>query len=160
HTIEARDQSAGSTAYHFASWSDAGAQVHTITVPATAQSYTASYTSQVIVAPPAFVQVVVADPQTSQSAVTVKYPAAQTAGNTNTIAIGWNPATGSVASVVDSAGNPYQQAAPVKTSTGLSQTIWYAKNIRAAAANTNTITVTLSGSQPFVDLRAAEYSGV
>jgi glucose/arabinose dehydrogenase len=45
HTVEARDQTAGGTAYTFSSWSDGGAQQHTITVPDTAQSYTATFTA-------------------------------------------------------------------------------------------------------------------
>jgi len=44
HTIEARNQTVGTNSYTFASWSDGGAQQHTITVPTAAQSYTASYT--------------------------------------------------------------------------------------------------------------------
>jgi hypothetical protein len=43
HTIEARDQTSGGNNYTFTSWSDGGAQSHTITVPSTAQSYTANY---------------------------------------------------------------------------------------------------------------------
>ena len=47
HTIEARNQTAGSTSYSFASWSDGGGQQHTITVPSTSKSYTATFnTSQ------------------------------------------------------------------------------------------------------------------
>jgi glucose/arabinose dehydrogenase/chitodextrinase len=45
HTIEARNQSVGSTNYTFSSWSDGGAQSHSITVPATNQSYTANFTA-------------------------------------------------------------------------------------------------------------------
>ena len=45
HTIEARDQAAGNTAYTFASWSDGGARQHTITVPASPATYTASFNS-------------------------------------------------------------------------------------------------------------------
>ncbi len=45
HTIEARNQTAGSTSYTFASWSDGGGQQHTITVPSTPQSYTATFSS-------------------------------------------------------------------------------------------------------------------
>jgi chitodextrinase len=127
-----------------------------VSVPSTA----ASATTSAVVTPPTFVQVVAATPQTNQSVVTVKYASAQTAGDTNIVAIGWNAATGSVASVVDSAGNVYQQAAPPLAGGGLSQTIWYAKNIVTSAANTNTVTVTLSGAQPFVDLRALEYRGL
>jgi glucose/arabinose dehydrogenase/PKD repeat protein/fibronectin type 3 domain-containing protein len=43
HTIEARDQTSSGNNYTFTSWSDGGAQSHTITVPNTSQSYTASY---------------------------------------------------------------------------------------------------------------------
>ena len=132
---------------------DAAGNVSPVSTAATA-------TTSAVVTPPTFVQVVAATPQTNQSVVTVKYPSAQTAGDTNIVAIGWNAATGSVASVVDSAGNVYQQAAPTIAGGGLSQTIWYAKNIVASAANTNTVTVTLSGAQPFVDVRALEYRGL
>ena len=45
HTIEARDQTSGNTAYTFASWSDGGARQHTITVPASPATYTASFNS-------------------------------------------------------------------------------------------------------------------
>jgi glucose/arabinose dehydrogenase len=45
HTVDARNQTSGSTSYTFASWSDGGAQQHTITVPETAQSYVATYTA-------------------------------------------------------------------------------------------------------------------
>jgi Concanavalin A-like lectin/glucanases superfamily len=44
HTIEARDQTVGATAYTFASWTDGGARLHTITVPDAAQRYSASFT--------------------------------------------------------------------------------------------------------------------
>ena len=44
HTISAPNQSLGGTPYVFSSWSDAGTQTHTITVPTTAATYTASFT--------------------------------------------------------------------------------------------------------------------
>jgi glucose/arabinose dehydrogenase/chitodextrinase len=44
HTIEARNQTSGNNSYAFSSWSDGGAQTHTITVPTTNQSFTANYT--------------------------------------------------------------------------------------------------------------------
>jgi glucose/arabinose dehydrogenase/PKD repeat protein len=43
HTIEARNQTSGSTSYQFSSWSDGGGQQHTITVPAAGGSYTATF---------------------------------------------------------------------------------------------------------------------
>ena len=160
HTIEARNTTIGANTYNFASWSDGGAQLHTITVPAGAQTYTATY--NVVAAPvvPAFVQANAAVPQTNQTTVTVTYTGAQTAGNTNILAIGWNNATSNITSVVDSAGNVYQLAVPTARGSGLSQAIYYASNIKAAAAGTNTVTVTFNTSTPYVDIRALEYSGL
>jgi hypothetical protein len=43
HSIEARNQGNTTTTYTFVSWSDGGTQTHTITAPAVAQSYTATY---------------------------------------------------------------------------------------------------------------------
>ncbi len=51
HTVEARNQAAGGTSYTFGSWSDGGAQTHTIVVPAADQSYAATF--QASAAPPA-----------------------------------------------------------------------------------------------------------
>jgi glucose/arabinose dehydrogenase/PKD repeat protein len=47
HSVEARNSSTGTTIYTFQSWSDGGAQLHTITVPASDQSYTATYTAAI-----------------------------------------------------------------------------------------------------------------
>jgi hypothetical protein len=105
-------------------------------------------------------QVNAATPQTNQSAVSVTYTSAQVAGDTNILAIGWNNTTSTITSVIDSAGNTYQLAVPTASGSGISQAIYYAKNIKAAAAGTNTVTVTFSASTPFVDIRALEYSGL
>jgi hypothetical protein len=158
HTIEALNQTIGSNTYTFASWSDGGAQTHTIVVPGAAQTYTANFN----VATPAlaFVQVNAATPQTNQSTVSVTYANAQVVGDTNILAIGWNNATSNITSVTDSAGNTYQLAVPTARGSGISQAIYYAKNIKAAAAGTNTVTVAFSASTPFVDIRALEYSGL
>ena len=125
-----------------------------------AQTYTATYNVVFTPAPLAFVQVNAATPQTNQSAVTVTYTSAQVAGDTNILAIGWNNTTSNITSVTDSAGNTYQLAVPTASGTGFSQAIYYASNIKAAAAGTNTVTVTFSASTPFVDIRALEYSGL
>ena len=90
----------------------------------------------------------------------VTYTGAQTAGNTNIVAIGWNNATSNITSVTDSAGNTYQLAVPTARGSGVSQAIYYAKNIKAAAAGTNTVTVTFNTATPYVDVRALEYSGL
>jgi len=51
HTVEARNQASGGTSYTFGSWSDGGAQIHTIVVPTADQSYAATF--QASAAPPA-----------------------------------------------------------------------------------------------------------
>jgi hypothetical protein len=99
-------------------------------------------------------------PQTNQSTVTVSYASAQSAGNTNILAIGWNNATSNITSVTDSAGNTYQLAVPTARGSGLSQAIYYASNIKTAAAGANAVTVTFNTATPFIDIRALEYSGL
>ena len=111
-------------------------------------------------APISFVQVNEATPQTNKSTVTVSYANAQSAGNTNILAIGWNNATSNITSVTDSAGNIYRLAVPTARGSGLSQAIYYASNIKAAAAGTNTVTVTFNTATPFIDIRALEYRGL
>ena len=160
HTISAPNQTIGGNTYTFASWSDGGASTHTIVVPTAAQTYTANFNVAATPAPPAFVQVNAAVPQTNQSSVPVTYTSAQTAGNTNILAIGWNNATSNITSVTDSAGNTYQLAVPTARGAGLSQAIYYAKNIKTAAAGTNTVTVAFNTATPYVDIRALEYSGL
>ena len=101
-----------------------------------------------------------ATPQTDQSSVAVGYTGAQIAGDTNIVAIGWNNATSKITSVTDSAGNTYQLAVPTARGAGLSQAIYYAPNIKAAAAGTNTVTVNFNTATRYVDVRATEYSGL
>jgi hypothetical protein len=88
----------------------------------------------------------------------VTYGQAQVAGDTNILAIGWKNATSTITAVTDSAGNTYQVAVPTARGNGLSQVIYYAKNIKAATANT--VTVTFKKAAPFIDIRATEYSGL
>src|SRR5207249_8251118 len=97
----------------------------------------------------AFVQVNSATPASSATTVTVPFTAAQTAGNFNIVVVGWNDVTHSVASMSDSKGNAYSVAVgPTANANGggLTQTIYYAKNIAAAAAGANTVTVTFTGA--------------
>jgi len=103
-----------------------------------------------------------ATPQsTSQPTVTVTYTAAQTLGNLNVVVVGWNDSTAIVSSVIDSRGNAYALAAgPVVQSATASHAIYYAKNILAAAAGANAVTVTFSVGARFPDIRIAEYSGL
>jgi Protein of unknown function (DUF4038)/Putative collagen-binding domain of a collagenase len=111
-------------------------------------------------AAPTFVQLATAVPQSPQSAVSARYSGAQTAGNTNIVAVGWNNATSNITSLTDSRGNVYALAAPVTRGSGLSQAIYYAKNIVASPANGNTVRVVFNTSTAYVDLRVTEYAGL
>src|SRR5437016_5594416 len=104
-----------------------------------------------------FVQVNAATPQTPSTSVAVPYAVAQTAGNLNIVAVGWDNTTSTVSSVSDSRGNAYAQAGTTVTGTGIRQAIYYAKNI---AAGSNTVTVSFNQATPFVDVRILEYSGL
>jgi PKD repeat protein len=55
HTVNAPNQNVGQNIYSFASWSDGGAQQHTLVVPASAQSYTATYSVSQNPLPPGLV---------------------------------------------------------------------------------------------------------
>jgi glucose/arabinose dehydrogenase/chitodextrinase len=160
HEIEARNATIGTTTYTFASWSDGGTQDHTITVPVGGATYTATYNAVAAPAPLAFVQANSATPQTNQTQVSVVYTAPQVAGDTNILVIGWSNSTSNITSVTDSAGNVYQLAVPTARGNGVSQAIYYAKNIKSAGAGTNSVTVTFNTATPYVDLRALEYSGL
>jgi hypothetical protein len=112
-------------------------------------------------APIAFVQSNSATPQSPQTSVTVTYTAAQALGNLNVVVVGWNNSTSAIGTVTDSKGNIYAVAAnPVVQSGTASQAIYYAKNISAASAGTNAVTVTFSPAAAFPDIRIAEYSGL
>jgi hypothetical protein len=115
----------------------------------------------VLAAPIAFVQSNSATPQTAQNPVSVTYTAAQTLGNLNVVVVGWNDSTTTVSTVTDTKGNLYTLiGAPIVQSATASQAIYYAKNISAASAGANTVTVTFSVAPRFPDIRIAEYSGL
>jgi hypothetical protein len=108
-----------------------------------------------------FVQVNYATPQGTQTKVTVVYSQAQTAGNLNVVVAGWNDSTARITSVTDSKGNAYALAVgPTAQSGTATQAIYYAKNIAAAAANANTVTVTFNTGANSPDVRIAEYAGI
>src|SRR6266404_1209619 len=114
-----------------------------------------------LTAPIKFVQVAYATPQSNTASVTVKYAAAQTGGNLNVLAVGWNDTTATVTSVTDTKGNSYQRAVgPTMYPGALTQSIYYAKNIAAAAAGGNSVTVKFSVAAVWVDIRILEYSGL
>ena len=87
------------------------------------------------------------------------FTGAQTAGNLNVVVVGWNDATSTVTSLSDTAGNIYLRPVGPTLGSGLSQSIYYAKNIIAAAAGANRVTVTFSPAA-YPDIRILEYSGI
>ena len=83
-------------------------------------------------------------PSRPLTSVTLPFGAAQKAGDLNAVIVGWNDATTHVSSLTDSKGNLYQLAVGptvLKGSVPLTQAIYYAKNIAAAVAGANTVTL-------------------
>jgi hypothetical protein len=78
------------------------------------------------------------------------------------VVVGWNDSTAQVQSVTDTAGNVYALAVgPTVHSGGFgSQSIYYAKNIRSAAAGANAVKVQFNQAAGYPDIRIAEYRGV
>ena len=108
---------------------------------------------------PVFRQQASALPVSGQN-VTATFAGAETSGDTDVVVVGWNDVTASISSVTDSAGNVYQVAAPLVRGTKLSQAIYYAANIKAAAAGANRVTVVFSQSASVPDVRVLEYGGL
>ena len=102
-----------------------------------------------------------ATPQTPQSTVSVKFAAAQVAGDLAVVVVGWNDSTATVGSVTDSSGNTYRLAVGPTVQAGTaSQSIYYASNIVAAAAGANTVKVTFTSPAVYADVRILEYGGI
>ena len=81
-------------------------------------------------------------------------------GDLNVVVVGWNDSTATVSAVTDKSGNTYTLAVGPTVQTGVaSQSIYYAKNIAAAAAGANVVTVTFSPAAAYPDIRILEYSG-
>ena len=99
-------------------------------------------------------------PQTPQRTVTLPYTDSQISGDLNVVVVGWNDSSAQITSVVDSQGNSYKPAAAPAAGNGLSQSIYYARNIHSAAANANVVTVTYNSAAAFPDVRILEYNGI
>jgi chitodextrinase len=109
----------------------------------------------------AFVQSAYSTPQTPQTVVTVSNASAQTAGSLNVVVVGWNDSTAHVTGVTDTKGNTYLVAVGPTVQAGVAtQAIYYAKNIRTAAAGANKVTVTFDRPARYPDVRVAEYRGI
>ena len=138
----------------------AGAVTVTVTVSGQSGSLSSGYTYAVLATSITYVQGSYATPQAVLSPVNVTFSGAQVAGDLNVVVVGWNDSTATVSTVTDSAGNTYVRAVgPTVVSGTLSQSIYYAKNILAAAAGTNSVTVTFSAAAAYPDIRILEYSG-
>lgn len=113
-------------------------------------------------APPiVFVQGSYATPQTPQASVTVKFAAAQGAGDLNVVVVGWKDSTAAVSDVTDTKGNVYKLAVgPTVQSGNATQAIYYANNIASAAASGNSVTVSFTSAAIYPDIRIVEYSGI
>jgi hypothetical protein len=97
----------------------------------------------------------------SASVVVAPYTKGQATGDLNVVIVGWNDTTANISSVIDTVGNVYLLAGgPTQISGTASQSIFYAKNIRAAGAGANTVTVTFNTAAAYPDLRILEYSGI
>lgn len=112
--------------------------------------------------PPTFIQLAPATPQGAVMTITAAFMNAQTAGNTNVLAIGWADATAHVLSVTDKAGNAYTLAlgptVAINPAISFTQSMYYASAIAASPANAVTVTFDANASAP--DLRVAEYQGL
>ena len=105
-----------------------------------------------------FVQVNSDQPTSPATTAVITYTAPQTAGDLNVVVVGWADATATVQSVTDTAGNTYTLSFPATVGGGLSQAVYYAKNIVVSASNTVTVTFTVPATSP--DVRILEYSGL
>ena len=112
---------------------------------------------------PNFVQGNFAAPTTPQTKVTVPFTAAQRVGDLNVVVVGWGDATSHVHSITDSKGNQYYLTVGPTVLTGsapLSQALYFAKNIPAALAGANSLTVTFDAAAASPGVRILEYSGI
>jgi hypothetical protein len=102
---------------------------------------------------PRYIQSNYATPQTSQATVTLPYTSTQAAGDLNLAVVGWNDLTSQVTAVTDSNRNVYQLAVGPTRGNGVSQAIFYAKNIVAASAGSNAVKITFNAAASFPNIR-------
>ena len=151
---------AGKSQFSSAAVNDLRVYNSALTAEQVQQIYNGSALGTPAAAAISYVQGNYAAPQSPQTTVNVTFTAAQTAGHLNVVAVGWNDSTATVTRVADSKGNTYTRAVGPTVQNGYaSQSIYYAKNIVAAAAASNTVTVTFSTAAAYPDIRILEYSG-
>src|SRR5260370_29956213 len=90
-----------------------------------------------------FVQSNVVEPHPSATTVTIPYTSAQSLGNLNIVAVGWNDSTTQLSSVADSVVHSYSVAVGPTVQTGsATQSIYYAGTIASPPPNAKVIPVT------------------
>jgi hypothetical protein len=110
---------------------------------------------------PSYVQGAYTDLSSAATSASVVYAHAQSSGDLNFVSVGWNDATGSVASVTDSAGNAYLPVPHASTAYApgpASIALYYALPIRSSSSNK--VVVTMSQKVDFLEVIAAEYANV
>jgi len=95
------------------------------------------------------------------SSISTTFNSAQLSGDLNILVVGSHYGV-TISSVTDQSGNTYHLAIGPTADGSLAgaQSIYYAANIAAASAGSNTVTVAFSGSSSGASLRAVEYSGI
>lgn len=128
--------------------------------------YVSTFSGQLVVyglnpPPPSGIQFIQQANETPQqqatASVAVDYASNQAAGNLNIVVAGWKDTSSSVQSVTDSNGNSYSLAVGPTKGTGLTQSIYYAKNIKGGG---NKVTVQFDQAVSGSDIRILEYYGV
>jgi hypothetical protein len=109
---------------------------------------------------PGFVQAKATPATGVQASIVATYAFAQVAGDTNVVFVNTNTGAGNpVASVVDTSGNTYVFGGQAVNAGGtVSSFAYYALGIKAAAAGTNTVTVTFGSSVSTLEMFVAEYA--
>jgi hypothetical protein len=102
------------------------------------------------------------DASTGSSSQNIPVPMSnpQGKGNLNVVIVGWSDVSSLVSSVTDTEGNTYVAALPTTNGAGLSQVVYYAKNILGDGVTPNTITVNMTQAASSPDVRVLEYSGL
>jgi hypothetical protein len=95
--------------------------------------------------------------QSSNSSVSVSYLKPETAGDLNIVVVGWGDTSSSISAITDSQRNTYTRAVGPTSTTGLQQSIYYAKNV---IGGSNQVSVTFNKAAAFPDVRILEYRGL
>jgi hypothetical protein len=93
----------------------------------------------------------------SGTSIAIPYTSLQVAGNLNVVAVMSGDTTSSISSITDSNSNTYTRAVGPTSTTGLQQSIYYAKNI---VGGSNTVTVKFNPSASSPNVNVTEYNGL